>query len=58
MFFAFDTPMALSNRSGRPFGYGTGRCDFPRGSADALYRSVYDELYTLPDAIRVFVGHY
>jgi glyoxylase-like metal-dependent hydrolase (beta-lactamase superfamily II) len=37
--------------------YGTGRCDFPRGSADALYTSVHERLYTLPDATRVFVGH-
>jgi glyoxylase-like metal-dependent hydrolase (beta-lactamase superfamily II) len=37
--------------------YGTGRCDFPRGDAEALYHSVHDVLYTLPDATRVFVGH-
>lgn len=37
--------------------YGTGRCDFPRGSAHALYESVHDKLYTLPDETRVFVGH-
>jgi glyoxylase-like metal-dependent hydrolase (beta-lactamase superfamily II) len=37
--------------------YGTGRCDFPRGSADDLYTSVHDKLYTLPDETRVFVGH-
>ena len=37
--------------------YGTGRCDFPSGSADALYTSVHDRLYSLPDATRVFVGH-
>ena len=37
--------------------YGTGRCDFPRGSADALYTSVHDRLYALPDSTRVFVGH-
>jgi glyoxylase-like metal-dependent hydrolase (beta-lactamase superfamily II) len=36
---------------------GTGRCDFPRGSADDLYRSVHERLYALPDATRVFVGH-
>jgi len=36
--------------------YGTGRCDFPRGSADELYTSVHDRLYQLPDATRVFVG--
>ena len=37
--------------------YGTGRCDFPAGSADALYTSVYEKLYTLPDNYKVFVGH-
>lgn len=37
--------------------YGTGRCDFPAGSADALYTSVHDKLYALPDGTRVFVGH-
>lgn len=37
--------------------YGTGRCDFPSGSADALYTSVHERLYALPDSTRVFVGH-
>lgn len=37
--------------------YGTGRCDFPRGSAEALYHSIHDRLYNLPDDTRVFVGH-
>lgn len=37
--------------------YGTGRCDFPSGSAEALYTSVHERLYALPDATRVFVGH-
>lgn len=37
--------------------YGTGRCDFPQGSARQLYTSVHDKLYALPDATRVFVGH-
>jgi glyoxylase-like metal-dependent hydrolase (beta-lactamase superfamily II) len=36
--------------------YGTGRCDFPRGSATALYSSI-QRLYALPDETRVFVGH-
>lgn len=36
---------------------GTGRCDFPAGSAEDLYHSVQSQLYTLPDATRVFVGH-
>lgn len=37
--------------------YGTGRCDFPRGSAKDLYHSVAKTLYSLPDETRVFVGH-
>jgi glyoxylase-like metal-dependent hydrolase (beta-lactamase superfamily II) len=37
--------------------YGTGRCDFPAGSADDLYTSVHEKLYKLPDSTRVFVGH-
>ncbi|MFT5683341.1 MAG: glyoxylase-like metal-dependent hydrolase (beta-lactamase superfamily II) [Myxococcota bacterium] len=36
---------------------GTGRCDFPRGSAEDLYRSVHGRLYNLPEETRVFVGH-
>ncbi len=37
--------------------YGVGRCDFPHGDAGALYTSVHDTLYLLPDSTRVFVGH-
>ena len=37
--------------------YGTGRCDFPKGSAHDLYKSVMNTLYKLPDETRVFVGH-
>lgn len=36
---------------------GTGRCDFPAGSAADLYDSITRRLYTLPDDTRVFVGH-
>jgi len=36
---------------------GTGRCDFPRGDALALFHSVHDRLYALPGETRVFVGH-
>lgn len=35
---------------------GTGRCDFPGGSAADLYDSI-QKLYALPDETRVFVGH-
>jgi len=37
--------------------YGTGRCDFPLGSADELYHSIHQRLYELPNETRVFVGH-
>jgi glyoxylase-like metal-dependent hydrolase (beta-lactamase superfamily II) len=37
--------------------YGTGRCDFPKGSAKDLFQSVTKVLYSLPDETRVFVGH-
>lgn len=36
--------------------YGTGRCDFPAGSAKDMYNSI-KKLYALPDETRVFVGH-
>lgn len=35
---------------------GTGRCDFPGGSAEDLYESI-QKLYALPGQTRVFVGH-
>lgn len=37
--------------------YGTGRCDFPGGSAKDLYNSVHEKLYKLPDETRFFTGH-
>jgi glyoxylase-like metal-dependent hydrolase (beta-lactamase superfamily II) len=37
--------------------HGTGRCDFPSGSAADLYDSIVDRVYQLPDSTRVFVGH-
>lgn len=37
--------------------YGTGRCDFPKGSAEQLYDSITQRLYTLDPATRVFTGH-
>lgn len=36
---------------------GTGRCDFPGGSAEDMYRSVHDKLYEFPDDTQVYVGH-
>lgn len=37
--------------------YGTGRCDFPGGSAAAQFDSVTQRLYTLPDETVTYVGH-
>ena len=36
--------------------FGTARCDFPGGSAQALYDSI-QKILSLPDATRIFVGH-
>lgn len=36
---------------------GTGRCDFPGGDAAALYRSVKEKVYALPEKTRVFTCH-
>lgn len=36
---------------------GTGRCDFPSGSAIELYRSVHGRIYELPDETNVYTGH-
>ncbi len=37
--------------------FGTGRCDFPQGSATNLYHSIYHKLYKLPQKTKVYVGH-
>ena len=36
---------------------GTGRCDFPKGSAEDLYDSITQKIYSQPDSTRIFVGH-
>ena len=36
---------------------GTGRCDFPEGSAKNLYHSVHERLYKLPDDTLVHTAH-
>lgn len=36
---------------------GTARCDFPGGDPAALFRSIRDRLFALPDQTRVFVCH-
>lgn len=37
--------------------YGTGRADFPGGSASDLYDSISGKLFKLPEETRVFTGH-
>jgi glyoxylase-like metal-dependent hydrolase (beta-lactamase superfamily II) len=37
--------------------YGTGRCDFPKGSAKDLYHSIHQNIYSLPDDTIIYVGH-
>lgn len=36
---------------------GTGRCDFPAGSAEELYHSIHERIYKLPEHYQIFVGH-
>jgi sulfur dioxygenase len=36
---------------------GAGRCDFQHGSAQALYRSITREIFSLPDGCLLFPGH-
>jgi len=36
---------------------GAGRCDFQQGSAHALYRSIIQEIFTLPEACLLFPAH-
>lgn len=37
--------------------YGTGRTDFPGGSAEDLFDSVKGRIYKLPESTRLFTGH-
>jgi len=36
---------------------GSGRTDFQQGSAPALYRSVHEKIFSLPDACLLYPGH-
>jgi glyoxylase-like metal-dependent hydrolase (beta-lactamase superfamily II) len=36
---------------------GAGRCDFQQGNAATLYRSITEQIFTLPDACLVFPAH-
>jgi glyoxylase-like metal-dependent hydrolase (beta-lactamase superfamily II) len=54
--FKFDDALFTGDALFMP-DMGTGRCDFPAGSAADLYDSITTRIYTLPDDTRVFVGH-
>lgn len=56
MSFLFDKVIFTGDALFMP-DYGTGRCDFPKGSAKDLYHSISKQLYTLPDETQVYVGH-
>jgi glyoxylase-like metal-dependent hydrolase (beta-lactamase superfamily II) len=34
-----------------------GRCDFPGGSCEKLYDSVWGKIYAFPDEYEIYVGH-
>ena len=36
---------------------GAGRCDFQQGNASALYRSITEQIFNLPDDTLIFPGH-
>ncbi len=36
---------------------GAGRCDFQRGDAHTLYRSITEQIFSLPDGCLLFPGH-
>ncbi|MEZ4872119.1 MAG: MBL fold metallo-hydrolase [Bdellovibrionales bacterium] len=37
--------------------FGVGRTDFPGGSTEDLYNSIFEKLYRLPDDVIVYTGH-
>ena len=54
--FLFDEGLFTGDALMMP-DFGTGRCDFPGGSAADLYHSIHEKLYALPDDTKVYVGH-
>ena len=36
---------------------GCGRTDFQQGSSDTLYKSIHEQIFTLPDHFAVYPGH-
>lgn len=67
IFTSGHTPACVSYLFGEEFVFtgdaifmpdsGTGRCDFPGGSAEALYHSIHERLYRLPETVKMHVGH-
>ena len=56
--YLVETPGALRVLTGDALLIdGCGRTDFQGGSAEALYRSVHDKIFTLPDDTLVHPGH-
>lgn len=60
------TPACMSYKIGRHVfvgdamfmpDYGTGRCDFPAGSAETLYESIANRIYALADDALLYTGH-
>ncbi len=37
--------------------YGTARCDFPNGSSSALYRSIREKIFALPEDTKLYMCH-
>lgn len=54
--YLFDDALFVGDALFMP-DYGTGRCDFPAGSAEDLYMSIKIKIYTLPAQTRIFVCH-
>jgi glyoxylase-like metal-dependent hydrolase (beta-lactamase superfamily II) len=54
-YVADDLSMAFTGDT--LFVRGCGRTDFQDGDARALYRSVHDKIFTLPDACTIYPGH-
>lgn len=54
--FRFDNKLFTGDALFMP-DYGTGRCDFPGGSAEDLYTSISQKIYTLPADTLIYTGH-
>lgn len=56
-FIAKDGDETLAFTGDALFIRGCGRTDFQQGSSETLYKSVHEQLYTLPDTAVVYPGH-